>query len=79
MTALPRPYKIGGKSCSRKKRFETDRKPESVMTLNEEKSKKLNKRQQIAANLIGLGSRPSEVAEKHLYPKKQQMAGTRRV
>ena len=32
--------------------------------MSEEKSKKLNKRQQIAANLIGLGSRPSEVAEK---------------
>ena len=32
--------------------------------MSEEKSKKLNKRQKIAANLIGLGSRPSEVAEK---------------
>ena len=32
--------------------------------MSEEKSKELNKRQQIAANLIGLGSRPSEVAEK---------------
>ena len=29
-----------------------------------EKSTKLNKRQQIAANLIGLGHRPSEVANK---------------
>lgn len=32
--------------------------------MNERTSTKLNKRQQIAANLIGLGSRPSEVAEK---------------
>ena len=32
--------------------------------MNEETSTKLNKRQQIAANLIGLGNRPREVAEK---------------
>jgi len=33
-------------------------------TVNELAQTKLNKRQQIAANLIGLGGRPSDVAEK---------------